>query len=52
MFGDFNEIFERHKKKGERARPEGQMTEFRLLLDDCELQDMGFKGVSILGAIE
>lgn len=45
MFGDFNKIFGRHEKKGGRAIPEGQMNDFISLLNDCDLQDMGFKGV-------
>ncbi|KAK2654993.1 hypothetical protein Ddye_008045 [Dipteronia dyeriana] len=40
---DFNEIICSEDKMGGSVRPQAQIDEFRLVLDDCGLQDMGFK---------
>ncbi|KAF5458653.1 hypothetical protein F2P56_022666 [Juglans regia] len=44
MIGDFNEILSNYEKNGSRIRPENQMRDFRQLLDDCEMIDLGFNG--------
>ncbi|XP_041009450.1 uncharacterized protein LOC121253511 [Juglans microcarpa x Juglans regia] len=44
MMGDFNEILSNLEKSGGRIRPERQMRDFRQLLDECEMMDLGFKG--------
>lgn len=45
IFGDFNDVLNRHKKCGGRERPEKQMEDFRRVVDDCKLIDMGYDGV-------
>ena len=42
--GDFNEILSVNEKQGVEPRSEWQMANFREVLDDCKLRDMGFKG--------
>ena len=42
--GDFNEILKSHEKLGGRLRPYGQMQNFREILDECGLLDLGFVG--------
>ncbi|KAL0462204.1 UNVERIFIED_CONTAM: hypothetical protein Slati_0108000 [Sesamum latifolium] len=42
--GDFNEILEQYEKQGALPRAQWQIRDFRQCLDDCGLQDMGFKG--------
>ena len=42
--GDFNEITKTHEKKGGRLRPYTQMKNFRDVLDECGLMDLGFEG--------
>ena len=44
--GDFNELIHGAKKWGRVARPESQMREFRLIIDDCGFLDLGFVGPS------
>ncbi|KAG8474150.1 hypothetical protein CXB51_034133 [Gossypium anomalum] len=44
VFGDFNEITSSLEKKGGRLRPEGQMEDFRSVLKNCSLHDIGFNG--------
>ncbi|XP_074318150.1 uncharacterized protein LOC141654941 [Silene latifolia] len=44
LFGDFNEILSGQEKEGGVVRGERQMDAFREVLDDCALQDMGYKG--------
>ncbi|XP_074306600.1 uncharacterized protein LOC141641852 [Silene latifolia] len=44
FFGDFNEILSGQEKEGGVIRGERQMDAFREALDDCALQDMGYKG--------
>ena len=44
--GDFNEITCVHEKWGGRPRPKRQKQEFRDILDECGLQDLGFVGSS------
>lgn len=52
VFCDFNEILGLYEKWGGRDRREKQMIEFRVVLNDCDLRDLGFVGTHILGAIE
>ena len=42
--GDINEILLVNEKQGGEPRSEWQMANFREVLDDCRLRDMGFKG--------
>ena len=42
--GDFNEILSANEKQGGEPGSEWQMANFREVLDDCRLRDMGFKG--------
>lgn len=42
--GDFNEIIKTHEKIGGKPRPNGQMQDFRDVLDECGFIDMGFVG--------
>ncbi|KAG2707736.1 hypothetical protein I3760_05G160800 [Carya illinoinensis] len=44
VFGDFNEILDHSKKFGGNIRSESQMTEFRAVLSDCHLRDLGYEG--------
>ncbi|XP_016706908.2 uncharacterized protein [Gossypium hirsutum] len=44
VMGDFNEIIDSFEKKGGRLRPIGQMRDFRGVLEDCCLNDLGFVG--------
>lgn len=44
VLGDFNEIANSFEKKGGRLRPERQMKDFREMLEDCNLMDLGFTG--------
>ena len=41
--GDFNEILSVNEKQGGEPRSEWQMANFREVLDNCRLRDMGFK---------
>ncbi|MFQ6657301.1 hypothetical protein Gotur_027038, partial [Gossypium turneri] len=41
---DFNEITDSFEKKGGRLRSNGQMRDFRRVLEDCCLNDLGFIG--------
>lgn len=42
--GDFNEILYAHDKKGGLPRDERGREEFRNVLEDCGLEDIGFSG--------
>lgn len=42
--GDFNEIVALSEKSRGNQRPEQQMDGFRLMLDECHLQDLDFEG--------
>jgi hypothetical protein len=42
--GDFNEIVEHSEKWGGSRRRDGQMEQFRSVLEDCGLSDLGFLG--------
>lgn len=42
--GNFNEITKSHEKSGGRLRPFLQMKNFRDVLDECRLVDLGFMG--------
>lgn len=42
--GDFNEITKSHEKSRGRLRPYMQMKNFRDVLDECRLMDLGFVG--------
>lgn len=42
--GDFNELLYLHEKRGGRPLPYTQIEDFRTILDDCSLQDLGFQG--------
>ncbi|KAA3490345.1 reverse transcriptase [Gossypium australe] len=44
VVGDFNEIANYFKKKGGRLRAERKMIEFRMALEDCNLNDLGYVG--------
>ncbi|KAL4310577.1 hypothetical protein GQ457_01G015360 [Hibiscus cannabinus] len=44
VIGDFNEISAASEKQGGLVRSERQMTEFRSMLTDCSLSDLGFSG--------
>ncbi|KAA3478112.1 reverse transcriptase [Gossypium australe] len=44
VIGDFNEITSSDEKKGGRRRSNRQMIDFRSTLEDCNLEDLGFKG--------
>ena len=41
---DFNEITRAHEKSRERLRSSKQMEDFRDVLDECGLHDLGFSG--------
>lgn len=43
-FEDFNEVLCNQEKSGGRDRLEKQMIDFRQVLDDCALSDMGYHG--------
>lgn len=45
--GNFNEIIRSHEKVGGRIRPYRQMHDFRQVLDECGLADLGFVGNKI-----
>ena len=49
---DFNEILSANEKQGGEPRSEWQMANFREVLDDRRLRDLGFKGLNSHGAIE
>ena len=40
--GDFNEILKSHEKSGGRLQPYGQMDQFREVLYECNLLDLGY----------
>ena len=42
--GNFNEILKSHEKNGDRLRLYGQIEQFREVLDECNLLDLGFFG--------
>lgn len=42
--GDFNEILYSFEKKGGVPREEGKMESFRAILDNCQLENLGFSG--------
>ena len=42
--GNFNEILKSHEKVGGKPRPNGQMQEFRDVLDECGFIVMGYLG--------
>ncbi|MBA0626339.1 hypothetical protein Godav_004020, partial [Gossypium davidsonii] len=44
VIGDFNEILSSFEKKGGRLRSARQMGEFRSVLEDCSLYDVGYNG--------
>lgn len=44
LMGDFNEIPHIGEKRGGRVRLEKQMADFRVVMQDCELTDIGFRG--------
>ena len=46
--GDFNEILLANEKQGGEPRSEWQMVNFREVLDNCRLRDMGFKGARFI----
>ncbi|KAL9666415.1 hypothetical protein QQ045_000746 [Rhodiola kirilowii] len=44
VIGDFNEVVCSSEVQGRRDRQNWQMVNFRRVLDDCELTDIGFSG--------
>ncbi|XP_042950087.1 uncharacterized protein LOC122282202 [Carya illinoinensis] len=44
VFGDFNEILDHSEKLGGNIRSDLQMREFREVLSDCHLRDLGYVG--------
>ncbi|KAK5775962.1 hypothetical protein PVK06_043918 [Gossypium arboreum] len=44
VLGDFNEIVSSFEKKGGRLRADHQMHDFRMALEDCGLNDLGYIG--------
>ncbi|KAF5449841.1 hypothetical protein F2P56_030246 [Juglans regia] len=42
--GDFNEVLYLHEKRGGRPWPYAQLENFRAVMEDCALQDLGFQG--------
>ncbi|KAL2921495.1 Mitochondrial distribution and morphology protein 12 [Bienertia sinuspersici] len=44
LFGDFNEILSMEEKKGGSNEQPRSMEEFRRVIHDCRLRDLGFKG--------
>jgi hypothetical protein len=50
--GDFNEIISMREKSSKPARPYSQMRAFQSALTDSGLGDLGFKVLSLLGAME
>jgi hypothetical protein len=42
--GDFNEIVLSSEMQGRRPRPERQMKDFREVLDECGMMDLGYRG--------
>lgn len=45
MFRDFNEILNNAEKKGGKAKK--QLNEFRDMVNDCVVYDLGFSGVKL-----
>jgi hypothetical protein len=43
--GDFNEVLEYTEKEGRAVRSESQMEGFRKVLAECQLSDLGFRGI-------
>ncbi|KAG2666985.1 hypothetical protein I3760_15G091300 [Carya illinoinensis] len=48
VFGDFNEILDHFEKLGGNIRSELQMREFREVLSNCQLRDLGYEGEGIV----
>lgn len=44
--GDFNEILDASEKLGGSLRNQSLIDNFRLALDDCRLQDLGYLGLA------
>ncbi|XP_041011336.1 uncharacterized protein LOC121255118 [Juglans microcarpa x Juglans regia] len=44
LMGDFNEVLSNQEKSGGRDRSDMQMQDFRVVVDECELLDLGFQG--------
>ncbi|KAK4274665.1 hypothetical protein QN277_017856 [Acacia crassicarpa] len=42
--GDFNDILSQHEKSGGRPHPWRRILNFKCLLADCELEDLGYNG--------
>ncbi|KAK4274243.1 hypothetical protein QN277_017497 [Acacia crassicarpa] len=42
--GDFNDILSQHEKSGGRPHPWRRILNFKCLLGDCELEDLGYNG--------
>ncbi|KAK5842620.1 hypothetical protein PVK06_004997 [Gossypium arboreum] len=47
--GDFNEIVFSYEKQGDQMRPERNMDDFRAVLDDTDLIDLGYVDNGICG---
>jgi hypothetical protein len=45
LMGDFNEALWPFEHLSTRKRPQGQLQEFREVLEYCDVHDLGFKGV-------
>jgi hypothetical protein len=45
ILGDFNEIVEASEKQGGARRPRQQMEAFQRVISDCEIADLGYKGL-------
>ena len=50
--GDFNEILHPDEKRGGNDRNVNLINEFREVLRDCGLKDVGFRGMLLLGIME
>lgn len=49
VFGDFNEILHMCEKRGGNDRSGRRMEDFRNLLSDCNVGDLGFQGPPLCG---
>lgn len=52
VFGDFNEILQDYEKWGGQRQPESQLNQFRSVLEECNLKDLGYSGQSLQGVIK
>ncbi|XP_035544686.1 uncharacterized protein LOC118348044 [Juglans regia] len=46
LMGDFNKVFSSHEKSGGKDNTDKHMQDFRAVVDECELLDLGFQDIS------